>query len=106
MTIKETAQENILENGAQEGTEQVSHEVTIFAEPIKHFENFTITNALFSSWVVVFIIIAISVILRSKLREIPKGIQNLFEIIVEGTVSICDQVTNNRKLSLKIFYYL
>lgn len=103
MATKEITQENNVEHEIEVNTGEVSHEVTIFAEPIKHFENFTITNALFSSWVVVLIIITISVILRSKLREIPKGIQNLFEIIVEGTVSICDQVTNDRKLSLKIF---
>jgi F-type H+-transporting ATPase subunit a len=103
MTTKETAQENNIEHEVQENTGEVSHEVTIFAEPIKHFENFTITNALFSSWFAVLIIIAISVILRSKLREIPRGIQNLFEVVVEGALSMCDQVTNDRALSLKIF---
>ena len=103
MATKEKVQENIIENGTHEEAEQVSHEVTIFAEPIKHFENFTITNALFSSWFAVLIIIVVSVILRSKLREIPRGIQNLFEVIVEGALSMCDQVTNDRALSLKIF---
>ncbi|MFZ3011821.1 MAG: FoF1 ATP synthase subunit a [Minisyncoccia bacterium] len=103
MATKEKIQENIIENETQEEAGQVSHEVTIFAEPIKHFENFTITNALFSSWFAVLIIIVISVILRSKLREIPRGIQNLFEVIVEGALSMCDQVTNDRALSLKIF---
>lgn len=103
MTTKETAQENNIEHEVQENTGEVSHEVTIFAEPIKHFENFTITNALFSSWFAVLIIIAISVILRSRLREIPRGIQNLFEVVVEGALSMCDQVTNDRALSLKIF---
>jgi F-type H+-transporting ATPase subunit a len=103
MTTKETAQENNIEHEVQENTGEVSHEVTIFAEPIKHFENFTITNALFSSWFAVLIIIVVSVILRSKLREIPRGIQNLFEVIVEGALSMCDQVTNDRALSLKIF---
>ena len=103
MATKEKVQENIIENETHEETGQVSHEVTIFAEPIKHFENFTITNALFSSWFAVLIIIAISLILRSKLREIPRGMQNLFEVIVEGALSMCDQVTNDRSLSVKIF---
>ena len=103
MATKEKVQENIIENETHEETGQVSHEVTIFAEPIKHFENFTITNALFSSWFAVLIIIVISLILRSKLREIPRGMQNLFEVIVEGALSMCDQVTNDRSLSVKIF---
>lgn len=102
MATKQTGQEHI--GGGEEGaTEQLSHEITIFAEPIKEFENFTITNALFSSYFVVFIIIIISLILRSKLREIPRGIQNVFEVLVEGALSMCDQVTNDRALSYKIF---
>ena len=41
--------------------------------------------------------------LRFKFREIPGKIQNLFEIIIDGALSMCDQVTGNRALSVKIF---
>ncbi|KKR66555.1 MAG: ATP synthase subunit a [Parcubacteria group bacterium GW2011_GWF1_40_5] len=41
--------------------------------------------------------------LRSKLREVPGKIQSVFEVAIEGALSLCDQVTNDRKLSLKIF---
>jgi F-type H+-transporting ATPase subunit a len=84
-------------------TEQISHNTTLFAEPIYQNKNFTITNSLFTSWVAVIVLIIVAVILRSKLREIPKGIQNFFEIVVEGALSLCDQVTNNRALSIRIF---
>ncbi|MFA5841326.1 MAG: FoF1 ATP synthase subunit a [Candidatus Paceibacterota bacterium] len=77
--------------------------ITLFAEPIHEFSNFTITNSLLTSWVAVVIIIIISLVLRSKLRTIPGKLQNLFEIVVEGALSMCDQVTNDRALSLKIF---
>src|SRR3990167_7434232 len=83
--------------------EKISQEITLFAEPILHFENFTLTNALLTSWVAVAIIIILSVVLRKGLREIPGKLQNIFEIMVEGALSLCDQVTNNRALSLKIF---
>jgi len=83
--------------------EKISQEITLFAEPIFHYGSFSITNSLLTSWIAVAIIIFISVILRSKLREIPRGIQNVFEIIVEGALSLCDQVTNNRALSYRIF---
>ncbi|MEI7709669.1 MAG: FoF1 ATP synthase subunit a [bacterium] len=86
-----------------EHTTEISHETTLFAEPIFHVGNFTINNALFSSWFAVLIIIALSVILRRKLSETPKKFQNVFEIIVEGALDLCDQVTNNRKISLKVF---
>src|SRR3990167_3334791 len=83
--------------------EKISQEITLFAEPVFHFESFTITNALLTSWFVVVIIIITALILRSKLREVPGKVQNLFEIIVEGALSLCDQVTNNRELSMRIF---
>jgi F-type H+-transporting ATPase subunit a len=82
---------------------EVAHEVTLFAEPITHIGNFTITNALFTSWIVVALIAIVSLALRSKLREVPGKLQNIFEIIVEGALGLFDQVTNDRKLSMKIF---
>jgi len=82
---------------------ELAHEITLFAEPIFHYKDFTITNALFTSWFAVAIIIVISLVLRSKLRVIPGKIQNLFEIIVENALGLCDQVTNSRALSLRIF---
>lgn len=85
------------------GQESLSHEITLFAEPVIHVKDFNITNALLTSWVVVIFIIIISVALRLKLKEIPNKLQNLFEVILEGGLSLCDQVTNNRSLSLKIF---
>jgi len=91
------------ENTTQIEQEQISHETTIFAEPVYHYKNFLITNALLTSWVVVIVIIIVSFILRSKLQEIPGKIQNLFEIIIESALSLCDQVTNDRALSMKIF---
>ena len=83
--------------------EHISQEITLFAEPIFHLKNFTITNALLTSWFAVAIIVVLSLVLRSRLREIPGKIQNFFEIIVEGALSLCDQVTNDRALSLRIF---
>lgn len=83
--------------------EEVSHGITLFAEPILHTKNLNITNALLTSWVAVFIIIAISLVLRSKLKEVPGKLQSIFEMMVEGALSLCDQVTGDRNLSKKIF---
>jgi len=92
----------INENQTTEATE-VTHEVTLYAEPITHVGQFSITNALLTSWIAVIIIIILVASLRSKLKEIPKGIQNFFEIILEGALSLCDQVTGSRKVSNKVF---
>ena len=95
------ATENTTQNVG--GEQELAHEVTLFAEPVLHYGNFTITNALFTSWIAVFILIIISLVLRSKLREVPGKVQNVFEIVVEGALGLCDQVTNDRALSIKIF---
>ncbi len=86
-----------------EVVEEVSHEITLFAESIFHFGNFNITNALLSSWFAVLVIIMLVIILRKKLKEVPGVLQNIFEIILEGALDLCDQVTNSRKLSMKVF---
>ena len=84
-------------------TEQISHESTLYAEPIFQIGNYTVTNSLFTSWIVVFIIIVISITLKFKIKKIPKGFQNIFEIIIEGAESLCDQVTNSRAITNKAF---
>lgn len=91
------------ENSLITSNEEIHHESTLFAEPIFHIGNFTVTNALFTSWVVVFLIIILSIFIRKKIKKIPSGIQNIFEIIIEGAESLCDQVTNDRKITNKAF---
>src|SRR3990167_2670190 len=83
--------------------EQIIHDTTLFAEPVFHIKDFPVTNALITSFATVIFIIIFSIIVRSKLKEVPRGIQNLIEIVVEEALSLCDQVTNDRNLSIKIF---
>jgi F-type H+-transporting ATPase subunit a len=90
-------------------TEQVlveskpSHEATLYAEPIAHIGSFQITNALFTSWIAVILIIIISLSIKFRLSKVPRKFQNFFEIILEGALSLCDQVTASRKISTKVF---
>jgi len=90
----------------EEQVEAPSHEVTIFAEPIFHIGSpaggFTITNSLLTSWLAVLVIIIFCTVLRLKIKKIPGKIQHVFEILLDGALSLCDQVTNDRKISVKI----
>lgn len=94
-----------IETKAVEAQEQSaeSHEVTIFAEPIFNIGGFQITNSLLTSWLAVLVIATFCIILKKKLNKIPGKIQHIFEIILDGALSLCDQVTNDRKISLRIF---
>ena len=83
--------------------EHLSEKITLFAEPIFHWGSLSVTNALLTSWVVVLIIIVLSFFLRSKLRTVPGKLQSVFEMVIDGALDLCDQVTNSRALSMKIF---
>lgn len=81
----------------------ILHNITLFAEPIGNFHGLSITNSLLTSWAAVLILIIVSLFLRLKLNTIPNKLQNLFEIVVEGALDLCDQVTNSRALSMQVF---
>jgi len=95
-----------VENNLGETTASVSHEITLAAEPIAEVAGFSITNSLLNTWLVVFILIAGSLILRNKLKQRPKGLQNIFEMVIEGGLNLCDSVTNSRDKSKKIFPFV
>lgn len=97
------ATENHLENTIEEAHEEVAHEVTIYAEPIFHIGKFQITNSLLNSWLAVLVIIFLCVALRLSLKKVPGKIQHIFEILLGGAMSLVDQVTNDRKITNKIF---
>ncbi len=84
----------------------VSHEITLYAEPIFQVGSFTVTNSLLTSWSVVIILVIIAVVLGKSIKKIPQGIQNIFEIIVEKTVEMMDSVTHDSNKSKKIFPFV
>lgn len=82
---------------------EIVHEHTLFAEQIFHVGAFTVTNSLFNSWLVVLIVLAVSLFLKSKISAIPKGFQNVMEMIIEWFLGVFDSVTGSREKSLKFF---
>ncbi|HEV7701905.1 MAG TPA: F0F1 ATP synthase subunit A [Candidatus Paceibacterota bacterium] len=84
-------------------TEKPTQEVTIFAEPVFHIGGFEITNSLLTSWLALLVIIVFALAIRLKIKKIPNKLQNVFEIILEGAMGLVDQVTNDRKITDRIF---
>ena len=76
-------------------------EISIAAEPIFHIGSFTVTNSLLNSWVAVIIIVILSILIRRKITRIPKGIQNVAEIMLEQALTLADSITGSREKSLK-----
>lgn len=86
--------------------EEVSHEEhahSLAAEPIADIGGFVITNALFTSWIVVIIILLIGIAVKRSVRDVPGKLQSFFELIIESALGIVDSVTNDKAKSLKFF---
>ena len=83
--------------------QELTHESTLYAEPIFHVGSFEVTNALFTGWVAVLIIVILSVALRLSLKKVPGRLQHFFEYLLEGGLSLADQITGNRKVSERVF---
>src|SRR3989344_1467062 len=79
----------------------VTHESTLFAEPVFHLGNFTVTNALLTSWVAVFLIVLLSIVVRRRITAVPRGVQNYAEAALEGALDLANSVTGSREKSLK-----
>lgn len=86
-----------------EGAEHEEHEHTLFAETVFQVGDFPITNSLLTSWVAVFLIIILSLVIRAKNSRIPSVFQSFMEIIIDGALGMMDLVTNDRAKSKKVF---
>lgn len=86
--------------------QNISHEVTIFAEPVLHFKNFTITNSLINSWLTVVVVFFLALAIRLKIKKVPGKLQHVFEIFIGGALDLLDQITNNRKITNRIFPFV
>ena len=81
-------------------SQEIQTESTLFAEPILHVGNFTITNSLIMSWITVAILVTFFVLVgkrASKKTKKMSGVQNIFEILLEQALSLADSVTGSRK---------
>lgn len=98
------AEKNQTGGEANEGAgSELSHELTLYAEPIFTLGNFTITNSIIMGWVAVLVILILSLILKFKISRIPRGIQNIFEVLIEELLNMSDLITGSRKKTLKFF---
>ncbi|HEX7586549.1 MAG TPA: hypothetical protein VF390_02870, partial [Patescibacteria group bacterium] len=80
---------------------EVQHEATLFAEPIFSLGKFTVTNSLLNSWIAVFILVVLFILIGKKIKKIPRGLQNIFEFILDEALKLADSITGSRKRSEK-----
>lgn len=80
--------------------------ITLIPDTLFHIGSMPITSSLLMSWIVVASVLFFIFVLRSKLKTVPKGLQNLSEIIVEFFIDTITGVFGDRKLALKWFPFL
>ena len=85
------------------------------AEPITSgtlFADFKITNTMVTTWLAVLVLLAMSFLATRRLKDVPTGMQNFFELIVEGFLSLAESVAGPGKarkflpLVLTIFLFI
>lgn len=77
----------------------IHHEATLFAEPIFNWGSFFVTNSLLNSFVATIFLVFFFWLVARKAKSVPRGLQNFFEIVLEGVLSFFDSITNSRKKS-------
>ena len=92
--------ENQTDNTELHGSE---HTPTIYAERVTNIAGLNINNSFISSFFVLLVIITFSLLIKNKIKKIPSKIQIILEILIEKTLELCDNVTNNRKKTNQIF---
>ena len=73
--------------------------ISLKAEPLFHIGSFVVTNSLVLAVLASLVLGFIAWRLRRGLSEIPKGLQNVFEVFIEGALALMDSVLHDRKKS-------
>jgi len=77
--------------------------VSITPEIITHIFGIPITNTLITSVIATVILLIIAYSATKKMKEVPSGLQNLFETIIEALFKMIDGVTRDRKQTYQFF---
>lgn len=78
-------------------------EISISAEKLFEIGGIAITNATIITLFVSATILISLILLSRKLKEIPRGFQNIIEFVIEAMLNLTDSITGDRKLSAKFF---
>ena len=80
--------------------------ISLKAEPVFYLGSFAITNSLLLSCIILGLLGSIAVFGRRKLSLVPGKIQNIFELFLEGILSLMDSVFADRHKSEKYMPFI
>lgn len=74
--------------------------VSLAPEAIAHIGTFAITNSLFTTWIVMILLLIVSILATRKMSLIPSGLQNFMELIIEIGYNFIENMAQSR---VKVF---
>ncbi|MBW6440769.1 F0F1 ATP synthase subunit A, partial [Patescibacteria group bacterium] len=77
--------------------------VSITPEIVTHIFGIPVTNTLIASLLTSVVLVVIVYFSTKKIDEVPRGLQNLFEMIIESLFNMVDNVTGDRKQTYQFF---
>ena len=77
--------------------------ISIAAEAIAHWGSLAITNTLVMAVVISVLLMLFVILATRRLREVPRGVQNFLELVIEGLFDFITSVTHDREKSRKFF---
>jgi F-type H+-transporting ATPase subunit a len=76
--------------------EVASSHVELPAETVFHIGGFPITNSIIAAWVTIVVLVLLAWAATRKMKLAPKGLQNLFEFVVEALFNFCKSVAGEK----------
>lgn len=77
---------------------------TLASETIAHIGSFAIRNSMLMGWIAMLVLIVTVLILKKKgFKMVPRGLQNLVEMVIEGLFNFFNSVTQDSKQTRKFF---
>lgn len=67
------------------------------AESIGSVLGFTITNTMFTTWLVMIVLVVMSYLATRRMKEVPSGMQNVLEFVVEYLANLVDDVAGKER---------
>lgn len=77
--------------------------VSLTAEKLFDLGPLPVTNSLMTTWLVILLITLFAIVFRLRLRQNPKGMQNVVEAMMEAFRGLVDSVTNDEKQTKRFF---
>src|SRR3990167_8906920 len=77
-------------------------EIVLKPEVLGYFKNFPITNTLLVSWITIIVLTFVSILATWKIKLVPSGLQNLFEVIIDFAYTTVSDLAGDKKA--KVFF--